>query len=223
LLLIHFAAAAAAAVGAPSTEGRAFAVGFARAMACAADAGGKVSLDRDQIDSIPSDVLKQCAAEAKVAVDAMARALPASGPTMARDNVEAKMRREAQTRLIARLERNEAVRAGNEDGYGLERAGVRYLSCMRLAINFKLEGVHLGEDWPSEVAGLAADQREGYFVRIGRAACPQASAGYAKTLAAAMAAADPGTQAAITRGWNVDKMNRLAVGPYVRMAADFHR
>ena len=219
MLLIHLVASAAQ--PATASDSKNFATSFAKAIRCASEGAGRASLDRYQADSIPTEVLKRCSVEASQAIEAMAKALPGSSKSMARDNVEAKMRREAQKRLIARLEANEPVKAPSDSGYGLEAAGARYISCIRLAINFKLEGVYLGERWPVEVTGLAASQREPYFVRIGRSACPASSNGYEKTLNSGIAAADRHMRATILSSWDTEKMNRIAVTPYVRMAADF--
>lgn len=219
MFLIYLSAAAAQ--PATAADSKDFATSFVKAIRCSSDGAGKASFDRDKVDSIPTEVLKRCSFEASQAIDAMAKALPGSSRNMARDNVEAKMRREAQKRLIARLEANEPVQAPNDSGFGLEAAGARYISCIRLAINFKLEGVYLGEAWPAEVTGLAASQREPYFVRVGRSACPASYGGFANTLSSAIAAADRPMRPVIAASWSTEKMNRIAVAPYVRMAADF--
>jgi hypothetical protein len=210
-----------AAASTSAADSKAFATSFVKAVKCSSEGASTATFDRDQIDPIPREVQERCSAEANRAIYAMVKALPSSDRKMARENVEAKMRREAQRRLIARLEANERLRAGNESGYGLEAAGARYISCIRLAINFKLEGVYLGETWPAEVAGLAESQREAYFVRVGQSACPASSSGFAKTLGSAIAAADRSMRPVISRSWSVERMNRIAVAPYVRMAADF--
>lgn len=81
--------------------------------------------------------------------------------------------------------------------------------------------MYLGEEWPAEVTGLPASQREPYFVRLGRSACPASYGGFVKTLSSAIAAADWPMRPGISANWSTEKMNRISVAPYVRMAADF--
>jgi hypothetical protein len=220
-LLVIYLFAVASAAGDSLPAANAFRLSFQTAITCATDAATQASFARDQIDHVPQEALEHCTIEKERAIQDMAKAIQNSDPNLARDNVSAKMRMTAQEHLIKRLETGEAVFATNEDGYGLQEAAVRKISCVRLAINHMLEGVYFGRDWTSEIGGLPEDQVEGYFVNIGRSSCPKNFELYAAKLADALNAADGRTKNAIASNWSLEKIDRLTVGPYLRLASRF--
>src|SRR5689334_19259566 len=140
LSLFYIVALAAASPGIQSAEAKAFTLSFHEAIACATETAGKASFEREQIDPIPREAVEACSSERDVAIQAMIKAIPDPDANLARDNVTAKMRTAAQERLIGRLESGETLPLEDESGFGFEKAGARYISCMRLAINHRLEG-----------------------------------------------------------------------------------
>lgn len=218
-----FAAVTLAASPAQSPEGRAFATALGRALLCSTDAAGNSSFDRDEIDTLPREILEQCSAELELATQRMQNAIPNSDPILARDNVAAKMRMAAQERLISRLEAGEYLRAANVSGFGLEKAGARYVSCLRLSINHHLEGAYVGQNWIAEMAKISDIQTEGYFIKIGRSSCSSSFKQYADTLNAAYQNSDRRVIEVIARNWNVENIENVAAKPYVRMAFDLRQ
>jgi hypothetical protein len=214
---------AASAVSPNSEEAKAFSLSFNRAITCASYAAGKVSLERNTIDPIPREVVEECANEQKNAVQDMVKAIPNSDQTFAHDNVSAKMRMAVQERLIARLEAGESLPSNNESGLGLEEAGARYISCIHLAINHKLEGVYIGQDWTSEIKTMPDDKLEDFFVGIGQSACQVSFQSYTNTLSAALKTENGRMKRSVEEGWNTPKIERLAVGPYVHMASNLRQ
>lgn len=223
LLFIHLVAGAAATAAPHTLEAKPFTISFQKAVACAANAASQSSFDRDRLDRIPQETLEHCATEQESAVQDMTKAIPGSDLNMARENVAAKMRMAAQERVVNRLEEGESLRGFNDDGFGLEKAGARYISCTRLAINHRLEGGYLGQDWTVEIGGLPEDQLEGYFVQIGRSSCPASFQSYSTTLDNALNGADRRTKSAVAANWNMQKVERIAIAPYIRMALDLRQ
>lgn len=220
MLLINLVAAAVTTANPQSPEALAFAASFQKAIACATGAASEASFDNEQLDRIPREALERCDTEAKNAALDMAKAIHHPDPTLAPDYVAAKMRTAAQERLINRLEAGENLKASNDDGYGLDKAGSRYAFCTRLAINHYLEGVYFGQEWTSAINGLSEEQLNQFFAEIGKSACPVSVRNYAATLNGALNKSDRRTKREITENWNVQKLQSLAVRPYVQMALD---
>lgn len=217
------AAATASAVSQNSEEAKAFSLSFRKAIACVSEAASKASFERKQIDPVPREVLEQCATERETAIQDMAKAIPNSDQTYARDNVSAKMRMTAQEGLIARLEAGESPSADDESGLGLEKAAARYISCIRLAINHRLEGVYVGQDWASEVKSMPENRLQDFFVGIGRTACQSSSRIYTNTLNTALKVNVSKMKRSVEENWGTPKIERLGVAPYIRMASNLRQ
>jgi hypothetical protein len=197
--------------------GKAAASGFVEAISCASAFAGTASFDRDKLDAIPREALDHCAVEKERAVRSLIWAIAASDPAIGNDTVAAKMRMAAHERVISRLEAGETVPGGD----ALEKAGARYITCVRIAINHKLEGVYFGEDWAPAISGASDDQSFQYFIGIGRSSCPVSLKGYTAALQSALQANDRKSKDFMAT--NIVSVEQLAVKPYVGMAATARR
>lgn len=220
MLFIQLVAAATAVAAPHSPEAKAFVISFHKAVDCATNAATGSSFDRDQLDGIPQEALEHCSAEEESAVRDMMRGMPGADPKIVRHNVAAKMRIAAEERLINRVEMGESVRVSGKGDYGLVKAGGRYISCTHLAINRRLEGIYLGDDWTSEINSLSENQLEGYFIRIGRSVCPASFKNYSTMLNNIPSGADRQMKSVLEAKLSIQKVEQIAVAPYVHMALD---
>jgi len=207
----------------PLPQGKAFALSYEKAISCATQMANQSSFDREDLNSIPKEILEHCAKERDSAIQELNAANPNPDSSVPRNWVAAEMRRTVQERLIKRLEAGERPKADDNTGHGLEAVAFGYAFCVRFAINHKLEGMYFGEDLKSEIGGVPEDQIEGYFVSIGRTSCPISFQRFTDAFKTALNASEAGLRKTISDKLSPKEIEGIAVESYIELSAVFRK
>lgn len=203
-----------------SPEGKAAAVSYARALSCAIDFAEIASFDRVSIEAISREAVEHCSSERDDAAKRLRLAIKNADDDIANENISAKMRIAADDKLIARLESGDAVIKSNADNYGLNKPAVRYATCIRVALNRKLEGLHLGDTWLLGFKGSTEAAVTGAFVEIGHLSCSNSQANYTRSFDQVIANARGDEKETLENSYKVTKIEEIAFRSYIRLALE---
>jgi hypothetical protein len=212
----------AADVGYKSPSGQAAAADYVAAIKCASDFADRSTFERDRIDAIAREAIEHCAAAREAAVKSMIKVMPDADEKLALDNISAKMRMEADDRLIARLERGDypMSMAGGDPMEAVTAPAARLVFCMRVAMNRKLEGLYLGDNWLLDLRGQSEMQRSIAFAQLGQASCPVSQAAYLVAFNETVQMSDRDTRDALNDGLSLAAIQAIATEPYIGIVPD---
>lgn len=193
---------------------------FARAIECAVAYTDSASLDEDTTGRVAREAVTYCESQRRAAVDGLIAAIEGATEVQATQHVEARMRVSAHERVILRLERGDFTFRGSanqsQDSLGLYGPAVRYLLCIRSAIDQTVDSGFFGENWFGRTLSEGKSEAEIALSHLGSSSCPTSSAEYTQAFMS-VKNANLDIQDDIQRAWEPSVIVSLAINPYLEL------
>ena len=196
-------------------------VAYVRAIECAAAYTDSASLDEDTTGRVTNEAVTHCEALKRAAINGLMTAIAGTTEVQATQLIESKMRIVAHERIIVRLERGDFTFRGrpndSQNSQGLYGPAVRYLLCIRAAIDQTVDSGYVGDTWFSDTLGKGKREAAVALSQLGESSCPASSTAYNLAFEAAKNA-NLDIVDFIQRAWEPSVILSLATKPYSDLA-----
>lgn len=201
-------------------EAAAATVSYLKAMRCASDSAAAASFDHPAIDRYVKALDDGCATYFEEAIPHFAAVIGATHD-LAREHIKAKMHIAADGVFLARLESGEYPSVDIDDPLGINNIAAAYVSCMRISLNRKMEGIHLGEKWILDFKGMQSQDILKAFSQFSRSECRNTSKKYNSTFELALKNEnDKSIKKLILSNFSPVQIENFAIGSYVSVVSN---